>query len=118
MTTVLSFRSRRVSPDFDVFQQMELPLERVVLVKHPGESKIGLLMESECDGATSVRTVHPGGLAERAGFIVGDVIAAIDGIPVKGAKHATRLFSEAETVVEVAIRRQPDRAQRTPLQCL
>jgi len=120
MAAVLSFRSRRVQ-HFDFRQQHVEPLARIVLVKDSKDSKVGLRLASipDSSGETRVDFVHPGGLAELAGLLVDDVIVAIDGVAVKGAKHGSKLFAESEMCCELSVRRASlVPSQATLVQCL
>jgi C-terminal processing protease CtpA/Prc len=42
------------------------------------------MVESEAGAPAVVTSVEPGGPAARAGFVVGDIVTAVDGIDVTG----------------------------------
>jgi C-terminal processing protease CtpA/Prc len=67
----------------------------------PRRSMLGVQIDPESgkDGAR-VRSVSPGGPAEEAGLLTGDVIVALDGKTISGSEHSGRVLVEQMRAVK------------------
>ena len=58
--------------------------EEETTVSEGNYSGVGIVMTMNAEGSVDITRVYEGSPAERAGILAGDVITAVDGLPVKG----------------------------------
>ena len=77
----------------------------LTLVKPTSDSRLGLDIDLNADGLVAVLEVVPGGLAERAGLRVDDVILRVAGQPVRTTDDVVDLLSAASGPIGIEVRR-------------
>ena len=83
----------------------------VKITKPEPDAPLGILLGSlkgKAGVVTAVTKVAPGGLGEKAGLLVNDVVLFVSGLPITDEKDAIRLAREAPSEVVLRIRRLPD----------